>query len=80
MRPENYEEVWTVRTPAEAGLYQSVLDAQDIPVWLNNEMAMSAAFGETAGGIRIFVPTDDAARARSLLETGIEDHLPDETD
>ncbi len=77
MRPENHEHVWTVRTPAQAGLYQSVLIAQDITPWLDNEMAMSAAFGETAGGIRIFVPSEDAARAREILEQGVEEREAD---
>lgn len=77
MRPEKHEHVWTARTPAQAGFYQSVLQGQDITPWLDNEIAMSLAFGETAGGIRIFVPEEDAERARELLEKGLEEELPE---
>jgi hypothetical protein len=58
--------------PQQAYVARSVLEAQDIPVFLANELTIQVnnAFSPGLGGVELRVPRDAALRGRRLLEEG----------
>lgn len=69
MREINWEIVDEVFGELQAALLRGLLEAQDIPVMLNQEGA-GRAYGINVGRlgqIQILVPSDHAVRARAIL-------------
>lgn len=58
--------------PQQAYVARSVLQAQDIPVFLANELTIQVnnAFSPGLGGVQLRVPREAALRGRRLLEEG----------
>ncbi len=58
--------------PQQAYVARSVLEAQDIPVFLANELTIQVnnAFSPGLGGVQLRVPREAALRGRRLLEEG----------
>ena len=69
---DDWTVVHTFAWPAEAALCQSALEAHGIPCMLGNEIAMSIAFGETAGGVNVKVRVCDAERALEIIRGDAE--------
>ncbi|HTA30101.1 MAG TPA: DUF2007 domain-containing protein [Candidatus Cybelea sp.] len=62
--------VSTSNNPAEAELVRSRLEANGFLVTLRNaEAAFSLGYGSAIGGVQVQVPEDQAASARTLLES-----------
>lgn len=64
---ENWTVVQVFGHPAEAAMCRSALEAHGIECFLGNEIAMSLAFGETAGGIDVQVRERDVERAMEII-------------
>jgi len=80
--PNDLVTVAKFQTPAEAELAKERLEAEGIPVFLKNEMAVGVMpyLGSALGGIELQVPERDTATARDLLEPPSEDDQDGEDD
>lgn len=72
--------VATCSNPAEAMLLKSVLEANNIPAFLPDELTAQSAPVYTASGLHVQVPDEHAETARKLLEEAQAAYADDEDD
>lgn len=70
--------VTTCSNPAEAMLLKSMLEANDIPAYVPQELTAQSAVDFAGSGIRVQVDDENAAAARKVLEEAQATDLTDE--
>lgn len=79
---ESFELVKTFPYSAEAHICKGRLEAEGIEVYLHDHNTVDAnpLLSQAVGGVKVFVPTEDAARAREILASIPEFSVDDKGD
>lgn len=72
--------VVTCSNPAEAMLLKSLLEANDIPAYVPEELTAQAAPHFSGSGIRVQVDDENAASAKRILDEAEQSFAADDDD